>query len=551
MSLILLTLTKVRHLNKRHSSYYSYFCNCLLNYVTSMNKNKIAILFFITAFIIFLSSCGSQRQRVTFADITHPKREFRGAWLSTAWQTRYRTMTTTQLKLYFLKTLDELQADGINAVIFQARPYADAFYKSELEPWSAFLTGTQGVAPEGGFDPLAFLVEECHKRNMELHAWLNPYRVSASENDMFAKSHIYYKYPERFVRYGGKIYFDPGIPENRKFICDVVKDIVMRYNVDAIHMDDYFYPYPIAGEAFPDGNSFNAYAKTQGFNRNQLGDWRRNNVNLLIKEVKHTLMTSKPWVRFGISPFGIYRNKKNTPDGSGSNTNGLQNYDDLYADVKLWVKEGWIDYNMPQIYWEIGHQLADYKTLIDWWANNNYKEHLYIGQDVKRTMDATKQPSGANQLSEKMILSRSYATVHGNCFWPAYELLDNYKGVATQLKNNYHKYPALIPAYTHMHKKNPKKVGGLQEVYTKTTHTLTWKSNADKYDPETAQYFVVYRFGKGEGENLNNPQYIVAITRDNKVVLPYEGGNKEYKYIVTAVDGFHNESKGKSKKIKL
>lgn len=516
-----------------------------------MNKNKIFIFSFLLISIIFLSSCGTQRQRVTFTDITHPKREFRGAWLSTAWQTRYRTMTPMQLKLYFLKTLDDLQADGINAVIFQARPYADAFYKSELEPWSAFLTGVQGVAPEGGFDPLAFLVEECHKRNMELHAWLNPYRVSASENDMFAKSHIYYKYPERFVKYGGKIYFDPGIPENREFICDVVKDIVMRYNVDAIHMDDYFYPYPIVGESFPDANSFNTYARQQGFNQNQLADWRRNNVNLLIKDVKHTLQTTKPWVRFGISPFGIYRNKKNTPDGSGSNTNGLQNYDDLYADVKLWVKEGWIDYNMPQIYWEIGHPLADYKTLIDWWANNNYKGQLYIGQDVKRTMDATTEPSGANQLSEKMILSRSYTTVNGNCFWPAYELLDNYKGIATQLQTNYHKYPALIPAYTHMHKKSPKKVNGLQESYTNTTHTLSWKSNADKYDPETAQYFVVYRFAKGEGENLDNPQYIVAITRDNRVVLPYEGGNKEYKYVVTAVDGFHNESKGKSKKIKL
>lgn len=516
-----------------------------------MNKNKALHLLLIVAVLSILSSCKTQQQRVTFTDIAHPKREFRGAWLSTAWQTRYRTMTVSQLKTYFIKTLDELHAEGINAVIFQARPYADAFYKSELEPWSAFLTGTQGVAPEGGFDPLAFLVEECHKRNMELHAWLNPYRVSASENDMFAKSHIYHKHPERFLKYGGKIYFDPGIPANRKFICDVVKDIVMRYEVDAIHMDDYFYPYPIAGEGFPDDNSFNTYAKQQGFSQNQLADWRRNNVNLLIQEIKHTLMTSKPWVRFGISPFGIYRNKKSTPDGSGSDTNGLQNYDDLYADVKLWVKNGWIDYNMPQVYWEIGHKAADYKTLIKWWAFNNYDQHLYIGQDVKRTMDANTQPSGDNQLNEKMVLSRSFTTVHGNCFWPAYELLDNYKGIATQLKDNYHKYPALIPAYKHMHNKSPKKVNKVEESYTATSHTLNWKNNSDKYDPETAQYYVVYRFAKGEKENLDNPQYIVAITRDNSLVLPYEGGKKEYKYVVTAVDAFHNESKGKSKKIKL
>jgi len=515
-----------------------------------MNKNKLSLLA-ITTLLLILSSCGSQRQRVKFADITHPKREFRGAWLSTAWQTRYKTMTVQQLQSYFINTLDQLQADGINAVIFQARPYADAFYKSNYEPWSAFLTGRQGIAPEGGFDPLTFLVEECHKRNMELHAWLNPYRVSASNNDIFAENHIYRQHPERFVTYGGKVYFDPGIPENRTFICNVVKDIVMRYDVDAIHMDDYFYPYPVAGERFPDQNSFNTYARSQGFRENQLADWRRNNVNLLIQEVKYTLLNNKPWVRFGISPFGIYRNKRNTPDGSGSETSGLQNYDDLYADVKLWVKNGWIDYNMPQIYWEIGNKAADYKTLIEWWAENNYKEHLYIGQDIKRTMDAVTQPSGANQLSEKMILSRSFTTVHGNCFWPAYELLDNYKGISDRLKSNYHKYPALIPAYIHMHKKSPKKVDNLQESYTTTTHILSWNSKSEKYDPETAKYYVIYRFSKGEKENLDNAQAIVAITREKQYILPYEGGNREYKYVVTAVDAFHNESKGRSKKVTL
>lgn len=510
-------------------------------------KTRLYLLTIIT-FSTILFSCGSQKQQVKYTDITQPKREFRGAWISTAWQTRYKTMTVNQLKAFFENSLDELQAMGINAIIFQARPYADAFYKSELEPWSAFLTGVQGVAPEGGFDPLAFVVEECHKRNMELHAWLNPYRVTAGSGDVLASSHIYHRYPERFVKYDGKIYFDPGIPQNRKFICDVVKDIVMRYDVDAIHMDDYFYPYPVAGAPFPDNDSFDAYAAQQGFTANQRADWRRNNVNMLIQDVKHTISTSKPWVRFGISPFGIYRNQRSTPDGSGSATNGLQNYDDLYADVKLWVKKGWIDYNMPQIYWEIGHTAADYKTLINWWANNNFKQPLYIGQDVKRTMDA-KTPSGDTQLTEKIMLSRGFANVHGNCFWPAYELLDNYKGVGDELRTNYHKYPALIPAYTHMHKKSPKKIKDLNEEYTATAHRLTWKSNTDKYDPTTAQYYVVYRFAKGEKENINNPRNIVAVTRYTSYALPHEGGQNEYKYVVTAVDAFHNESKGQGKKI--
>lgn len=511
-----------------------------------MKRRGLLFLLNILFITIILSSCGSQKQRVTFSDITHPKREFRGAWFSTAWQSRYRTMTSTQMQNYFTKSLDELQAMGINAIIFQVRPQADAFYKSSYEPWSVHLTGRQGAAPDNNFDPLAFLVEECHKRNMELHAWVNPYRVTTSVNDVLVADHLYNREPHRFVTYGGKKYFDPGIPENRKYICDIVKDIVLRYNVDAIHMDDYFYPYPVAGESFPDDRSYAAY--NLGFTNR--GDWRRNNVNLLIKEIKDTLMNNKPWVRFGISPFGIYRNKKSTSDGSGSDTNGLQNYDDLYADVKLWVKNGWIDYNMPQIYWEMGHAAADYTTLIRWWADNNYGSPLYVGQDVKRTMDATLS-SGESQLQKKMVLSRSFPTVHGNCFWPAYELLDNYKGVGNELRTNYHRYPALIPAYTNMNDSKPKKVDKLTAEYTSNAHILKWKSNADAYNPVTAQYYVVYRFAKGEKENLERVENIVAITRESQYILPYEGGNKEYKYVVTAVDAFHNESKGKSKKVKL
>lgn len=514
-----------------------------------MRKNTIFLM--AVLFIALLSSsCRSTKQRVTFADVKHPKREFRGAWLSTAWQERYKQMNSAQMKEYFSRALDQLHADGINAVIFQVRPHADAFYKSDIEPWSALLSGTQGVAPDNGFDPLAYLVEECHKRNMELHAWLNPYRVTAGASDVLAPQHLYYREPQRFVTYGGKIYFDPGLPENATYICRIVKDIVSRYDVDAIHMDDYFYPYPIAGEMFPDDASFARYGKTQGFAEDQRAEWRRNNVNTLIRDIKYSIAATKPWVRFGISPFGIYRNKKNTPDGSGSETNGLQNYDDLYADVLLWTEKGWIDYNMPQIYWELGHTAADYTTLVKWWAANSKGCPLYIGQDVKRTMDAT-TASGNGQLEQKMLLSRSFPAIGGNCFWPAYELLYNYRDVADELKTNYHRYPALIPPYTRMHGKAPKKVDKLWEEYTATEHLLCWKGDNDPANPEKARYYVVYRFAKKEKENIDDATKIVSITRENRYILPYEGGSGEYKYVVTAVDAFHNESKGKSKKVKL
>ncbi len=506
------------------------------------------LLIFIVA-IFCIQSCGSRKEQSSFFNLKYPKREFRGAWIQTVYQSQYQSMNSEQMKQYFVNTLDALRAAGINAVIFQVRPQADAFYNSPIEPWSRYLTGTQGKAPDGNFDPLEFMIAECHKRGMELHAWLNPYRVGGV-GQQFVTGHIYRKYPDRFVTYGNQIYFDPGIPENREYICKIVDDIVSRYDVDAIHMDDYFYPYPVAGENYPDDKSFNTYGKIQGFASNQKDDWRRNNVNMLIKEIKYTIAGKKPWVRFGISPFGIYRNKKSTSDGSGSDTNGLQNYDDLYADIKLWVKNGWIDYNIPQIYWEIGHKLADYTTLIEWWAKNNYGQPMYIGQDVKRTMDAS-MPSGHNQLAEKIRLSRSFSTVHGNCFWPASTIIENYKSIAKELNGNYHCFPALIPAYTHMHARKPSPVKRVSERYTEKYHLLEWEADSDKLNPETAKYYVVYRFADGQKEDLDDARNIVHITNDKFYILPYEGGKKKYKYVVTAVDAFHNESKGKLKKIKL
>lgn len=493
-----------------------------------------------------VTSCSTTRQISTQKTEGKDKREFRGAWIQTAFQGEYKDMTPAQLRKDFVRKLNYLQACGINAIIFQVRPEADAFYKSDIEPWSRFYTGEQGVAPAGNFDVMAFLIEECHKRNMEFHAWLNPYRASTAGNTRFADSHIYHKHPEWFVTYNKQILFDPGLPDSRQFICKVVRDIVSRYDVDAIHMDDYFYPYPAAGMPFPDDDSFRKYGLNKGYTSAQRGDWRRENVNTLIRELKRTILLTKPWVRFGISPFGIYRNKKSTPDGSGSNTNGLQNYDDLYADVLHWVKEGWIDYNMPQIYWEIGHPAADYITLIQWWNKNATPEgtHLYIGQDVARTMKA-------DQLTRKMLYERSLSKVKGNCFWPANEILWNNKGVADSLKRNYHCYPALIPAYSHMHNRAPQEVKKLKAEWTAEGYKLHWQAEQSPTNPELASYFVVYRFENKEPVDLSNPAKIVKITREASYLMPYNNGKQKYHYIVTAVDRFHNESSGKSKKVKL
>lgn len=510
-----------------------------------MKRNSIlyGLNFVFSVFLLF--ACSSSKQALIRVAEPTPKHEFRGTWIQTVGQTRYQKMNSAAMKHYIAEMVRKLDEAGINAVIFQIRPEADAFYKSDIEPWSRFLTGKQGQAPDDpDFDPLAFIIGECHKRGMELHAWLNPYRVKTNVNNELAPNHIYWQYPERFIQYGNQLFFDPGLPENREFICRVVKDIVSRYDVDAIHMDDYFYPYPIAGKSFPDDKSFNKYAALQGFRQNQRDDWRRNNVNLLIQQIKYTLAATKPWVRFGISPFGIYRNKKNTPDGSGSETNGLENYGDLYADIQLWVKKGWVDYNLPQLYWDIGHKNADYLTLLEWWNANSFDRPLYIGQDLKRSMEA-------GEIDEKIRRSREMAFVDGNCYWYGYLIAENADGTADILKNRIHRAKSLIPPYTHMHNGRPDKVKNLAEVFTEDMHFLTWDYKKQPANPEAAQYFVVYRFRKGEKTDTGKAENILKVTPDNFYILPYEGGKNSYTYVVTALDAFKNESKAKKIKVKL
>lgn len=509
-------------------------------------KKKTIVHYLVILFATFsFIGCGSSRNALMRVPDNTPKREFRGAWIQTVGQSRYTQMNSAAMKHYLKETVRKLDEAGINAVVFQIRPEADAFYKSTLEPWSRFLTGTQGKAPDDpDFDPLAFLINECHQRGMELHAWLNPYRVQSNKNNPLAPQHIYWQHPERFIEYGNQLFFDPGLPENRAFICNVVRDIVSRYDVDAIHMDDYFYPYPLAGTPFPDDASFTRYAQTQGFSTSQRADWRRNNVNLLIQELKYAISSTKPWVRFGISPFGIYRNKHNTPDGSGSDTNGLQNYDDLYADILLWVKNGWIDYNVPQLYWQTQHPRASYTKLLDWWNKHAYDRPLYIGQSIPNSMEY-------GEFSSKIYRSRAHANVDGNCYWYAYLILDNDKGITDKLKYETHRAKSLIPAYTHMHKKRPPKVKKLAEVFTEDMHFLTWEHNKHSYNPEAAKYFVIYRFKKGEKADINKAQNIIQKTADNFYVLPYEAGRTRYTYVVTAVDAFHNESKAVKIQVKI
>ena len=475
----------------------------------------------------------------------YPKREFRAAWIQSV-NGQFRGMPTEKLKQNLIGQLNSLQKAGINAIIFQVRPEADALYASRLEPWSRFLTGVQGKAPEPYWDPMQFMIDECHKRGMEFHAWINPYRTKTTLKSELAPNHVYNIHPEWFVTYGDQLYFDPALPESRRHICMVVSDIVSRYDVDAIHMDDYFYPYPIKGKDFPDDASFARFGG--GFSNK--GDWRRSNVNVLIKKLHETIREIKPWVKFGVSPFGIYRNESSDP--LGSKTKGLQNYDDLYADVLLWAREGWIDYNIPQIYWHIGHPVADYETLVKWWARNTENRPLFIGQSVMNTVQNAdpKNPS-INQLPRKMALQRAFQTIGGSCQWPASAVVENAGKYRDALIAEYHKYPALPPVFDFMDNEAPAKVRKMKPVWTEDGYILFWTAPKYKEEMNRAVQYVVYRFNDKEKVNIDDPSHIVAITRDNFYKLPYEDGKTKYRYVVTALDRLHNESKSVGKKIKL
>ena len=502
-----------------------------------MNLRKLILLL-----ALFLATgVGAQIQQQS----PYPKREFRGAWIQ-AVNGQFRGIPTEKLKQTLIDQLNSLQGAGINAIIFQVRPEADDLYASQLEPWSRFLTGVQGQAPSPYWDPMQFMIDECHKRGMEFHAWINPYRVKTSLKSELSANHLYNIHPEWFVTYNNQLFFDPALPESRRHICMVVADIVSRYDVDAIHMDDYFYPYPAKGMDFPDDASFARYGG--GFTNR--ADWRRSNVNILIQKIHETIRGLKPWVKFGISPFGIYRNEKNDP--LGSKTNGLQNYDDLYADVLLWARNGWVDYNIPQIYWQIGHPAADYETLVKWWAKNTENRPLFIGQSVMNTIQNAdpKNPS-MNQLPRKMALERAYQTIGGSCQWPASAVVENAGKYRDALVQEYHKYPALVPVFDFMDDKAPGKVRKVKKVWTEDGYMLFWTAPKAKDEMDRAVQYVVYRFDDKEKVNIDDASHIVAVTRNNFYKLPYKDGKNKYRYVVTALDRLHNESKSVSKKVKL
>lgn len=482
-----------------------------------------------------------------FAGQPLPKREFRGAWIQMI-NGQFQGMSRDRMQANLTNQLNVLHRSGINAIIFQVRGEADAMYASPYEPWSRYLTGRQGTAPSPYWDPLAWMVNECHKRGMELHAWINPFRAKTKGTRALAASHPYNQHPERFFEYDGLYLFDPGLHENREYICKIASDIVRRYDVDGLHIDDYFYPYPVAGVSIPDEVTY----RTHKNGINDINDWRRYNVNLFIEMLHDSIHAVKPWVKFGVAPFGIYHNARPGENLPGSKTNGLQNYDQLYADVLYWINKGWVDYTVPQLYWEIGHKAADYKELIEWWSRFAGGRPLFIGQDVERTVRAADlQNPKINQMDAKLRMQRELRGIQGSCLWYSAAVVRNEGNFATALEQVYHRTPALQPSFPFIDDKAPGKPRKLKALWMPTGYYLFWTAPKAKKAMDEARNYVVYRFKKGERIDLYDPSHIVAITPHTMYKLPYVGDKTKYTYVVTALDRLQNESKAAKKKVKL
>lgn len=470
-----------------------------------------------------------------YSQYVYPKREMRGTWIATVgdidWPNRLNSSMKQMAALRNM--LDKLKAAGINTVFFQVRTECDALYKSKYEPWSYWLTGKQGKAPNPFYDPLKFAIHEAHKRGMELHAWLNPYRAVKTIGEYkISPEHISIIHPGWILNFKTQKLLNPGIPEVSKYIAKIVADIVRRYNVDGIQFDDYFYPYTPKIK----NQDASTFRKFRGKFRN-IDDWRRNNINNMIAEVYDTIQVINPRVKFGVSPFGIVENKF-------AYTKGFESYNTLYCDPLTWLKNKTVDYILPQLYWAIGNKAADYGSLLPWWATVAGARQVYVGIFSSK-MASPDYKGSPSELEREIRLSRQMIRTFGTAFYSAKSIADNYSHFADSLKV-YYKFPALIPAITWKDSIPPLPPDNLTAYMHSSSVVLRWNKPAHASDGDTANKYVIYRFDNPAQLNLDDAWHILKIQNAGETEFIDTTANDDnacYTYAVTALDRMNNESK--------
>jgi uncharacterized lipoprotein YddW (UPF0748 family) len=472
----------------------------------------------------------------------NPKRELRGAWIATVvnidWPLNKDTSVAVQ-KQNLINQLDSLANAGLNAIFFQVRTECDAFYKSKYEPWSHWLTGKQGKTPEPFYDPLQFAIDETHKRGMELHAWFNPYRA-VRDTALYGldENHVAITHPEWIIKSQKFKMLDPGLPEVRKHILNVMDDVLVNYNIDGIHFDDYFYPY---GPKISNEDSLTYLNHSRGIEN--IDDWRRDNINLLMKEIYEIIKSKKPFVKFGISPFGIVRNEY-------AGTNGFNSFDIIYCDPLNWIENKIVDYITPQVYWEIGHDKADYAKLVPWWNNIETDRHLYIGQYSSK-MSAPNYKGKPSEIGDQVRLNRSYPDVLGSVYFSGKSITRNWSGLADSMKNDWYNTIALPPVMEWIDSTPPREPENVHIVKTSEGLLIDWNMPNAAVDEEFPNYYLVYKFRSESEIDLNSSKNIVAkVINKRTSYFNLNENDKNCVYVVTSLDRLHNESKGVVLRIK-
>ncbi|MEL6705789.1 MAG: family 10 glycosylhydrolase, partial [Bacteroidota bacterium] len=462
-----------------------------------------------------------------------PKQEFRGAWIATVINLDWplNPVEPTDVKKRRMEILlDGLQAAGVNAVLFQIRSEADAMYVSETEPWSVWLTGSQGTPPDPFFDPLAFAIEEAHKRGMELHAWLNPFRVQrAVGSSPTSPDHISNRRPEWTFTIGGIQVLDPGIPAARDYVVDVVAEVANNYDVDGIHFDDYFYPYPPNQITNQDDDTFAEY--NRGITNR--GVWRRENIDLFVEAVQDTLLAINPDINYGISPFGIWKN--GVPPGIV----GLDAYSVIYGDAVTWLNEQTIDYLAPQLYWAFGGG-QDYGKLAPWWASVANDRHLYHGLGAYRTNYSR------DEIPRQIRLNRGNDDIQGQILFRALNVTGNSLSLRDSLQAEYYRHPALPPTMPWKDMTAPEAPGMLNFTWDGDEAVLNWDASVEVEGAAASRFYAVYRINAAEEPDyeaaFEDPRNLLALTDQTTYTdTPVQSANPYY-YTVRAVSANSIES---------
>ncbi len=475
-------------------------------------------------------------------DQGRPKRQFRAMWISSVVNIDWPSapaLSVEEQREEFIAWLDLARGLNLNAVICQIRPAADAFWPSPHEPWSQYLTGNQGEDP--GYDPLAFQLSEARKRNLEFHAWFNPYRVSMQDDpDQLVADHPARVHPDWVFGYGGKLYYNPGIPQVREFVQEAMLDAVARYDIDGVHFDDYFYPYPVEDQDYPDADTFAEH----GADFDDIADWRRNNIDLLIQEMGSQIHRIKPWVKFGVSPFGIWRNASSDP--LGSQTAGTESYTAISADTRKWVTEGWLDYINPQIYWELGLEVADYAALVPWWADvvADTDVALYIGQAAyKSTSGAFTDP---DELANHLTFNRDHPEVDGDVWFSAKDVGEDADGAISSVVSRHYSRPALIPVIEHLGGRAPQAPVAMHARRISGGTQIVWGHRG----AVTPASYAIWRLDGRRlptTADLADANFLLATVRASgarperwldTTAVP----GRDYTYVVTAYDRLGHES---------